>query len=140
MRESIISIIVVVVFVSTAFAQSGKITVDISGIEKMEGQLAIGLFDKADGFPEISKAYKGTFLKITKKNIQYTFSDIPSGDYAIAVFHDSNNNGNLDKNFLGIPKEGYAFSKNAMGTFGPPNFGKAKFKLDSTYAAKIKIK
>ncbi len=70
---------------------------------------------------------------MTEKNIQYTFSGIPNGDYTIAVFHDINNNGKLDKNFLGIPKEGYAFSKNAMGTFGPPNFDKAQFKLDSNF-------
>ncbi len=63
MRESIISIIVAVIFVSTAFTQSGKVTVDISGIEKIEGQLVIGLFNKTDGFPEVSKAYKRYFFK-----------------------------------------------------------------------------
>lgn len=120
MRELIISIIVAVIFISTAFVQSGKITVDISDIEKIEGQLAMGLYNKSDSFPEISKACKGIYFKVTKKNIQYIFSEIPIGDYAVAVFHDVNSNNKLDKNFLGIPKEGYAFSKNAKGNFGPP--------------------
>ncbi|MFM7430954.1 MAG: DUF2141 domain-containing protein [Flammeovirgaceae bacterium] len=30
---------------------------------------------------------------------------------------------------MGIPKEGYGFSNNVMGTMGPPSFEKAKFKL-----------
>ncbi|MFN7603100.1 MAG: DUF2141 domain-containing protein [Bacteroidota bacterium] len=30
---------------------------------------------------------------------------------------------------MGIPKEGYGFSNNVMGSFGPPSFEKAKFKL-----------
>ena len=141
MREAIILIVIAVIFSSTAFAQSGRITVDISGIKNIEGQIAIGLFKNADGFPEISKAYKGTFLEVAEKTIQYTFFGIQNGDYAIAVFHDSNNNSKLDKNFIGIPKEGYGFSKNAnMGTFGPPNFDQAKFKLDEIYPAKIKLR
>ena len=40
------------------------------------------------------------------------FNDIPPGTYAIAVFHDENANGKLDKNFLGIPCEGYGASNN----------------------------
>jgi len=31
---------------------------------------------------------------------------IPPGTYAIACYHDENDNGKLDTNFLGIPKEG----------------------------------
>ena len=140
MRQSIIIIIVAVVFVPAAFAQMGKITVVISGVEKIEGQLAIGLYNKSSGFPEISKAYKGVFLDITKKDIQYVFSNIPNGNYAIAVFHDKNKNGKHDKNFFGIPKEGYGFSNNAPSTFGPPNFEKAAFNIGGNYAVNIKIK
>jgi uncharacterized protein (DUF2141 family) len=43
--------------------------------------------------------------------------------------HDVNKNGELDKNALGIPKEGFGFSNDAAGTFGPPGFDKAKFIL-----------
>ena len=139
MRIVTLAIIFVVIFVSSSFAQSGKIGVEIFGIEKIEGQLAIGLYNKTDEFPDVSKAYKSIFLKVTGKNITHTFTGIPEGDYAIAIFHDSNNNGILDKNFIGIPKEGYGFSNNAKGTFGPPHFDKAKFKLDTSYTAKIYI-
>ena len=50
-------------------------------------------------------------------------------NYAIAAYHDVNNNEALDKNFFGIPKEGYGFSNNARGIFGSPSFEQAAFPL-----------
>lgn len=142
MRKSIISIIVAVfaIFVWTASAKSGTITVEILGIKEIKGQISIALYNKSEDFPETDKSYKGVFVKVTKETVKYTFSNIPNGYYAIAVYHDSNSNNKLDKNFLGIPKEGYAFSKNVFGIIGPPSFHKAKFKLSDTYTAKIKMK
>ena len=43
-------------------------------------------------------------------NVFVSFENIPAGSYAISVFYDLNNNGQLDKNFLSIPKEPYDFS------------------------------
>jgi len=45
--------------------------------------------------------------------------------YAIAFFQDENGNGKLDTNLLGIPTEGFGFSKDAMGKLGPPTFAAA---------------
>ncbi len=43
--------------------------------------------------------------------------------------HDANGNGKLDSNMMGIPKEGFGFSNDATGSFGPPGFDEAKFNL-----------
>ena len=139
MLKSLITVVLTIVAVSTGFAQSGKIIVDVSGIEKIEGQLALGLYNNAKDFPQQNKAYMGVFLEITSKNLQNVFADIPKGEYALAIFHDINCNKKLDKNFLGIPKEDYAFSNNAKGSFGPPDFAAAKFSLDSTITIEIKM-
>lgn len=122
------------------YTYSGTIAVEIQEIKEINGQILIGLYDNADTFPIIGKAYKGVLLKVEEKAIQYTFSDIPNGDYAIAVVHDINNNGKLDKNLFGIPIESYGFSNNAAATFGAPSFDKAKFHLNGTYTVKIKMK
>ena len=37
---------------------------------------------------------------------QVTFKDLPQGSYAVSVLHDENGNGKMDKNFVGMPKEG----------------------------------
>jgi UDP:flavonoid glycosyltransferase YjiC (YdhE family)/uncharacterized protein (DUF2141 family) len=55
------------------------------------------------------------------------FADVETGMYAIVAFHDENDNGDIDKNFLGIPTEDWCTSRNAKAIFGPPSFGDAKF-------------
>jgi uncharacterized protein (DUF2141 family) len=46
---------------------------------------------------------------------------LPAGEYVFAIFHDENNNKQIDQNFLGIPTEGLPFSNNELGNFGPPS-------------------
>jgi uncharacterized protein (DUF2141 family) len=45
----------------------------------------------------------------------------------LAAFHDENDNGKLDTNWIGIPKEGLASSNNAKGRMGPPKWRDASF-------------
>ena len=127
------------IFVSMAYAQTGTIYVEISGINDPKGLMSIGLYSNEKGFPDKGKEYKGTDVKVTGKTVVYTFKDVPFGIYAIAIFRDTNSNGKLDKNFLGIPKEGYAFSNNVFGTFGPPDFKDASFEFDGNKTVKIKM-
>lgn len=55
------------------------------------------------------------------------FKGVPKGVYGISAFHDQNNNGKLDTNFIGLPTEDYCASRDARGSFGPPSFTDAKF-------------
>ncbi len=141
MKKIRLSLIVIsfTFFVSIAYAQTGMITVEISGIQGTEGQISIGLYTSEEDFPETEKSYKGIYAKVTGEEAVAAFQDIPAGTYAIAVFHDTNSNTKLDKNFFGIPKEGYAFSNNVFGTFGPPDFDDASFELDGNKTVKIKM-
>ena len=111
MKKFRLSLIVIILtlFVSIAYAQTGTITVEISVIQGTEGQISIGLYTSEESFPETEKSYKGINIRVSGGKTVATFQDIPAGTYAIAVFHDTNSNGKLDKNFLGIPKEGYIF-------------------------------
>jgi uncharacterized protein (DUF2141 family) len=127
-------------FGSTTFAQDGIIAVEIMGVVGEDGQIFIGLFHNNDGFPDKGKEYKGVFVKAKNGTLNYTFTEIPTGDYAIAIFHDSNENGKLDKNLLGIPKEGYGFSEDATAIMSTPAFEEAKFTHNGTYTSQIKMK
>ena len=60
------------------------------------------------------------------------FENIPHGDYALKVFHDENENQKLDTNFIGMPKEKFGFSNDAMGRFGPPSFEQARFRFEES--------
>ena len=127
-------------FVSIAYAQTGTVNVEISEINAPKGLVSIGLYSDEKGFPDKGKEYKGKDVEVTGNTIVYTFKDVPFGTYAIAIIHDTNSNGKLDKNFLRIPKEGYAFSNNVFGVLGsPPSFKDASFKLTGNKTVKIKI-
>jgi uncharacterized protein (DUF2141 family) len=129
-----------VFFVSMAYAQTGTINVEISGVEDPKGLMSIGLYSKEKGFPDDGKEYKGTDVEVTGQTVVHTFNDVPFGIYAIAIFHDTNSNGKLDKNFLGIPKEGYAFSNNVFGTFGPPDFKDTSFEFAGSKMIRIEMR
>lgn len=61
-----------------------------------------------------------------KSGFQSTvFTQLPPGHYAVVVVHDENDNGLLDANVLGVPTEGYCFSKDARGIFSAPSFDAA---------------
>lgn len=59
---------------------------------------------------------------------QLAITGLPPGDYALAIIHDENSNKKLDT-FMGIPREGFGFSRNPPIRFGPPRFTAAEFKL-----------
>ena len=69
-------------------------------------------------------------MPIDDHTCRYTFKNIPKGVYAISLFHDENDNGTMDTNFVGIPKEAYGCSNNAKGFMGPPKWQDAKFEIN----------
>jgi len=126
-----------VIFSSLLF--SATIHLEISNIEKQKGSLIIGLYNIKKDFPRPSKALQKLILNSKGRILKGTFKNLPNGIYAIAVYHDENNNKILDKNFLGIPKEGYGFSNNFKPMFSKPKFEDAKFTLKESTTLKIKM-
>jgi uncharacterized protein (DUF2141 family) len=122
---------------STAFSENaavreGEIEVTITGFESDAGLAKLALFDSAAGFP--SKAENGVRRMetgISNRVAKFVLKNVPYGHYAISVYHDENANGKLDRNFLGIPSEGFGASNDATGLFGPPKFEEAMFELAS---------
>ncbi len=115
----------------------GSITVRVSGIEEFKGKLLIGLYDNAEDFPDDGGEARGGSDRVTGTEESFTFKDVPYGNYAIAVLHDSNENGEMDVSWLGIPKEGYAFSNNATALFSAPDFKDARFIVNGDVTIKI---
>jgi uncharacterized protein (DUF2141 family) len=100
----------------------------VVGLHSNDGEVDCALFDGAGGFPDdSSKAGKTTKSKIEKGQAVCMFADVAPGDYAVSVFHDENSNGKLDRNFMGMPKEGVGASNDAAGHFGPPKYDDARF-------------
>jgi len=122
--------IVVMVFATPIFAQSGIVKLTITGIENTDGNIEIGIYNSASVFPTYGEEFLGVTVKPTKTgSLNYSFKNLPDGTYAIAVWHDENGNQEIDKNLFGAPKENYGFSKNIFGTFGPPDFEDVSFEV-----------
>ena len=109
---------------------SRPLEVIIEYVKDSEGQLMVGLFNTEETFT--SKPWRGEKPGASKGTMHVYFNDIPPGSYAIAVYHDANQNSKMDKNLLGIPKEGYGFSNDVKGSFGPPSFDDAKIQWTGT--------
>ena len=110
---------------------ANSLTVTVSNIKNTNGQILVGLFNSKESFPTKGQEYKGNIVYPIKGNsITTSFNNIPEGDYAIAVIHDEDRSGKLEKNIFGIPMEQYGFSNNAYGKFGPPTFESAAIKVD----------
>jgi uncharacterized protein (DUF2141 family) len=120
---SLLAIIFLLATTSSVFGQS-NIEVTVRNIEDEKGSIRVGLFTNDDDF--LKKAVDGKVVKATGKEVKVVFENLKPGEYAVSVIHDENDNGELDKNGVGMPKEGFAFGNNAMGMFGPPSFEKAK--------------
>lgn len=105
----------------------GKLKVDLSGMQNMNGTINFALYNNSASFNDPNQVYKSLSFIPTGANMSFTIDSLPEGTYAFGVFHDENNNQAIDQNWLGIPTEGFAFSNNAMGSFGPPTYVQAKF-------------
>ena len=133
------TVIIFALLCSSLIAQNGVITVKITGIEDFVGQMSIGLFNSPEDFPKKNPNSMGVTLEIKDSVIEYTFTNLKNGDYAIAVYHDENSNGKLDRNWLGMPSEDYVFSNYAKGSFGPPSFEDSKFELIDSLNIELNI-
>lgn len=99
------------------------ITVTINGIQKKQGQICLSLFDNKQGFPNNgNNAIQTSCIEVTDIQLELKFSNLKAGNYAVAVFHDANNDGTLNRNWLGIPTEGFGFSQNPKILKGIPEF------------------
>ena len=77
---------------------------------------------------------------IKEKTAIITFTNLEAGEYAFSLFHDENENNQMDSNMFGIPKEGYGFSTNFKPIISTPAFDDANFKIEGDIIQKIKIK
>ena len=123
-----------------AAEKKGVLTVVVNGLKSSNGVVRIAVSNSKESYEtKGAKAFKSSIVDIKNRKAEVVFDNIPFGEYAIKLIHDENSNGKMDTNFLGIPKEDYAFSNNARGTFGPPDYAKAKFDLNQNLVITITV-
>jgi len=116
------------------------LTVTVENVKSNDGKISVAVYENADNFLKFDKVFKADSTPSKKGTTEVVIKDLPEGRYALAVFHDENDNDELDTNMLGIPKEPLGFSKGKMKTFGPPSFEECAFDLTSDQAIAVPIK
>ena len=89
--------------------------IHVDGFRNTKGNLGSVIFTSPDGWPEdLNKAFRHgpSPIDLSTRTAVAEWTDLPPGDYGIAVIHDENSNHKLDRNLLGIPKEGFGFANN----------------------------
>ncbi|MET0247473.1 MAG: DUF2141 domain-containing protein [Sphingomonas sp.] len=106
---------------------SGTLDVEIIQLRSTKGVLRFCLTTDAKAFPDC-KSGKGIAKTVPATSTHVRFEGLAHDTYALAVIHDENNNGKLDT-FMGMPREGFGFSRNPGIGFGPPRFTSASFEV-----------
>jgi uncharacterized protein (DUF2141 family) len=122
-----------------AAASNNQLTVMIDGLKNQQGQVCLSLFSQPEGFPAAAdRAVTSRCVPVSEISDGIILANLPSGNYAIAVFHDANADGKLNTGIFGIPKEGFGFSRNPRITTRAPRFNETAFTLDNQ-ATQIQI-
>ncbi len=124
-----LAVLAAAAIVGSASAQNANvITVTVEGLRNDKGMVRCGLYNSAVGFREPGKEFKGEAVPISGGKANCVFNAVPPGSYAVAVFHAENGETQIETGMFGKPKQGYGFSRDAKGSFGPPSFDAAAYK------------
>jgi len=134
-----ILMIIMIIFVHiTGISQSYELKVNVTDIAEIEGTARIAVFTDADHFKDKVSPTDTAIIEIKMHTVSHTFKLI-GGLYAIAVYQDNNNDGQLNTRALGIPTEGVGFSNLYEKKLRPPDFQESSFFLQSDTTIRIPI-
>ena len=109
-------------------SNAANLTVTVEQVRNSKGEVRFYIFNAPSQFPQGDELdSKDVPAQLGLVTVQ--FYNLTPGAYAIAIHHDENSDGEMNTNFIGLPKEGYGFSNNAQVIFSPPIFEAAAFNL-----------
>ncbi|MFN6561333.1 MAG: DUF2141 domain-containing protein [Nostoc sp. ChiSLP01] len=131
-------------FAKTVNAEStAKLSIVVNGVRHQKGEICFRVFGGEKGFPMSSTSeVKSGCAKITGTSVTKEFSGLKPGTYAVAVVDDQNGDRKLNKDFFGIPTEGFGISKNPTVSIqtGTPKFRDASFVVNKNTTVNIVMK
>ena len=116
--------IAVLAGVAAAPLLAADLAVEVHDVRSVDGRLYVAVHspESKSTFPAVTGAVATLRPQAQVGALRLVLRDLPPGRYAVAAFHDENDNGELDSNLLGVPSEGYGFANDPDATFGPPDF------------------
>jgi uncharacterized protein (DUF2141 family) len=124
---------------TSALAAGNTLDITVKGVRDDQGMVRAGIYNSAETFPKEGKAMARTATPAKTGNVTLQFTDLPPGKYAIILYHDENNDGQMDKRFGMIPIEGYGLSNNIKAS-GKPSFDACAFEIPATQSQTIDLR
>lgn len=113
-------------FLGPASAQeSSTLTVVVQGIENAQGKIRIAIWDDQEHFTEGDYKLASGVIKAQAGQVEFVFEGLRPGPYAMATYHDEDDDNDFDQTWIGLPAEGLGFSNGAWIGLGPPSFDEA---------------
>jgi len=117
------------------------LTIDADGFKNDKGEVQFSLYNKDGTIPDknLNLYYLKKRVKVKNGHAEATFKNLPKGRYAVSLYHDENNNGEIDKGLI-MPEEGVGLSNfETINFFHLPNFKAASFMLSTNKKLKMKV-
>ena len=110
-----------------------QVTIIVTGLRSHDGLVQACMTSHPDEFPDCpSKSEDAYRMTVSASgDVKLQFTKVKAGRYAVALLHDENSNGKMDR-MLVIPREGFGFSQDAKIKMGPPKFEEAAFTVGKT--------
>jgi uncharacterized protein (DUF2141 family) len=134
-------IIVIVLLITGQLlsAQTVKLVVIVTNIKQFSGIMVISLYNKESSFPVEGEEFRINQVKVDARSVSCTFGGLVPGEYAVALYHDQNSDGVCNLGLFGIPKEGFAFSRNFKPKLSSPDFGDCKLEVREDMSITINL-
>ena len=127
--KKILVLLMFTLAVSFVYSQTANLTIKIMGIHNPIGIMNFAVYDNAENYDKSKDYFIGESIPVESLDFEYVFHDLPYGNYAISLFHDEDENKELNTNWIGMPKELFGFSNDAKAKMGPPDFIDASFEI-----------
>ena len=117
-----------------------SLDIRIEGARSDKGTIRLALCPEGAAFPDCKdKVVRTATLTLEHGRAQAQFTGLRPGTYGVSLFHDANGNGRMDT-FMGIPREGYGFSRNPPFRPRAPRFAEAAIVVDGKATTTIKLR
>lgn len=104
-----------------------RLHVSVVGARRVAGNVTVTIYGPRPEQFLARRAYLARQrIPLRAAEVQACFALSSAGDYAIAVYHDENDDHDFNRSLIGMPAEGYGFTNDAPTVVGLPSFEDAR--------------
>jgi len=121
------------------YGQSTTLFITVPNINPLKGEIQVSVYDNEKSFLKENEEYRIYRFKVEEAKGKFVINDLPEKEYALIIYHDENDNNKMDKSIIGMPKEGYGFSKNFIPGLSRPDFKDCSILLNKDVETEIML-